>query len=77
MIKDRWLELITDCKTGLLSHTKLWTNISFAVVSLLFLIREGLASEPNVELWVLYLATVGGVGLFSKFLSMKYTGGAK
>lgn len=69
----RALELITDCGTGQLSHTKLWTNIAYCVATLAFL-RATLFSDtqPESEIWLIYLGVVGAHNISSKILSIKY-----
>lgn len=67
------VDLITDCATGQISHTKLWTNIAYLAATLAFL-RLTLVSNdpPNAEIWLIYLGVVGAHNLSSKLLSMKY-----
>lgn len=69
----RAVELITDAGTGLLSHTKLWTNIAYAAATLSFLRITMFSDEPsNPEIWLIYLGIVGAHNISSKILSMKY-----
>lgn len=70
---SRVLDLITDCATGQLSHTKLWTNIAYLAATIAFL-RATLFSDtqPESEIWLIYLGVVGAHNVSSKILSMKY-----
>ena len=65
------LELITDCATGQLSHTKLWTHIAYFATTLAF-IRVSLFTDQQVDvyLWMVYLGIVGGHNVASKALSI-------
>lgn len=66
-------DIITDCATKQLSHTKLWTNIAYLAATLAFLKLTILSPEPPpIELWLVYLGVVGGHNVISKLLSMKY-----
>lgn len=66
-------DLITDCATGQLSHTKLWTNIAYLAATLAFLRLTLVSGEQiPIELWLVYLGVVGGHNVISKLLSMKY-----
>lgn len=69
----RLLELITDCTTGNLSHTKIWANIAYLSATVAF-VGETIFSDQQVEpdIWLIYLGVVGGHGALSKFISMKY-----
>lgn len=68
----RVIELITDCATGQLSHTKLWTHIAYFAATLAF-IRISLFTDQPVDmyLWLVYLGVVGGHNVVSKALSIK------
>lgn len=67
------LELITDCATCQLSHTKLWTNIAYLAATLAFVRITLFSNEPsNAEIWLIYLGIVGTHNVASKVLSMKY-----
>lgn len=70
---SRALDLITDCATGQLSHTKLWTNIAYLSATLAFL-NATLFSDapPESEIWLIYLGVVGAHNVSSKILSLKY-----
>jgi hypothetical protein len=65
-------DLITDCVTGNLSHTKLWTHIAYFSATVAFLrpvIIDGVI--PPVEFWFVYLGVVGGHNIWSRYLSIK------
>ncbi|MCE7915403.1 MAG: hypothetical protein DYH15_12190 [Nitrosomonas sp. PRO4] len=67
------LDLITDCATSQLSHTKLWTNVAYFAATLAFLRITLFLPEPsNPEIWLIYLGIVGAHNVASKVLSMKY-----
>lgn len=67
------LDLITDCATNQLSHTKLWTNIAYFAATLAFLrITLFLDTPAESEIWLIYLGIVGTHNVASKVLSMKY-----
>ncbi len=53
------LELITDERTGRLSHTKLWPNVANLVATVLFA-RAGWLDQLTVDIWWAYLGCVGG-----------------
>ena len=65
-------DLIVDPGTGMYSHTKLWTHIAYATVTATFLHMSVSGNPPGLDLWLVYLGIVGGHGLVSKFLSLKY-----
>lgn len=64
----RLLELITDCTTGQLSHTKIWTHIAYATATIVFVRSPDLP----IEIWLIYLGIVGGQNVLSKWVTMKY-----
>ncbi len=70
---SRALDLITDCATGQISHTKLWTNVAYLAATIAFL-RATLFADapPDPEIWLIYLGVVGAHNVYSKTLSMKY-----
>lgn len=70
--KSSLLDLIIDPGTGMYSHTKLWTHIAYATVTATFLHMSVSGNPPGLDLWLVYLGIVGGHGLVSKFLSLKY-----
>lgn len=72
----RLIELITDCTTGNLSHTKIWTNVAYFAATIAFMYEAIFSGNPfSWEMWLIYLGTLGGHNVLSKLLSMKY--GAK
>lgn len=70
----RAIDLITDCATGQLSHTKLWANIAYCAATVAFLRIAIFSPEPaaNAEIWLTYLGIVGTHNVASKILSIKY-----
>ncbi|WP_423197432.1 Holin [Cupriavidus sp. H19C3] len=56
---SRVTELITDERTGRLSHTKLWPNVANAVATVMF-VRTGWLGQLTPEIWWAYLGGVGG-----------------
>ena len=66
------IDLITDAGTGQISHTKIWTNIAYAVFTYAILSMVVSQNPPSIEMWLLYLGIVGGHNLLSKAVSMKY-----
>lgn len=70
--KPKIIDLIVDPGTGMYSHTKLWTHIAYATVTASFLYMTVSDNPPGLDLWLAYLGIVGGHGLVSKFLSLKY-----
>lgn len=69
----RALELITDCATGQLSHTKLWTHLAYCAATLAFLRMTIFTDTPaEAEIWLIYLGVVGGHNFLSKLITMKY-----
>ena len=70
---NRALELITDCGTKQLSHTKLWTHVAYCAATLAFLRATLFSDTPaDSELWLIYLGIVGAHNISSKILSLKY-----
>lgn len=64
----RILELITDCTTGNLSHTKIWSHVAYATVTVKFIMTQDLP----VEIWFIYLGIVGSHNILSKWIATKY-----
>lgn len=64
-------DLFRDPGTDQLSHTKIWNNVA-NVVATYVVIDMHLRKTLSIEWMLLYLAVVGGVGLASKFISMKF-----
>lgn len=70
----RALELITDCATGQLSHTKLWTNIAYFAATIAFIRYAVFSDSPfDMWLWLTFLGIVGGHNVASKALSIRKT----
>lgn len=68
----RALELITDCATGQLSHTKLWTNIAYFAATIAFVRYAVFTDSPfDIWLWITFLGIVGGHNIASKALSIR------
>lgn len=65
-------DLIVDPGTGQYSHTKIWTNIAYLVVTFAFIKTTLSSTEINMGMWLLYLCIVGGHSSLSKLISMKY-----
>ena len=61
----RLLELLTNPVTNRLSHTRLWANVASLVATIQF-IR---LNTDDWELWLVYLASVGGYAVARKFLA--------
>lgn len=53
---------------GEISHTKLWSNIAYAVGTYKFIVSPNL----DADIWLAYLGIVGGAAMASKFIQMKY-----
>lgn len=64
-------DLITDAGTGMLSHTKIWANVAYAVATVAFgyTVYKGTATG---EIWLIYLGVVGSSATVSKMLSLRY-----
>lgn len=70
---SKLIELITDCKTGELSHTKIWTHIAYLAATIAFVRITVLTDVPlPAEIWFIYLGVVGGHNVLNKWISMKY-----
>jgi hypothetical protein len=67
-------DLITDCATGQYSHTKIWTNIAYAAATFAFIRLVLSDTPPGLDIWLVYLVTVGAHNAASKFLSMRFGG---
>lgn len=65
-------DLIVDPGTGQYSHTKIWTNIAYIVVTFAFIKATLSSPEIDIGMWLLYLCVVGGHSSLSKLISMKY-----
>ena len=67
-------DLITSDGTNKVSHSKFWANISYLVVTIVFL---KVNFEPEYinylpEFWLIYLGVVAANANTSKWISMKY-----
>lgn len=64
-------DLFQDPGTLQLSHTKLWNNVANAIATYVVVDMHRMKTL-SIEWMLLYLAVVGGVGLASKFMSMRF-----
>lgn len=64
-------DLITEPNGETLSHTKVWSNIAYAAGTWKFI-----TSDVNADIWLIFLGVVGSAQVASKYLSLKYKGGA-
>lgn len=60
-------------KNGQISHTKLWSNIAYLCATFVFMYHEIKATSPSIELFIAYVALIGGNTLASKYLDAKYS----
>lgn len=68
---SRLLELVTDPRDGRLSAYKIGMIVACTTFT-----RHMVATEPaDLWLWGLYMMTVGGFYMLSKFMGMKLGGG--
>lgn len=65
-------ELITSAGAKKISHTKVWSNVAYAVATVCFVRFNWIAQEPNLELWIAYLGFLSGAATASKFLALRY-----
>lgn len=65
--------LITDEKNGRLSHTKVWSNIGLAALTVVFIHRAfyGNVQEMELEYWA-YGLLVTAPNLIGKFFNMRF-----
>ena len=70
--------LITDEKNGRLSHTKVWSNIGLAALTVVFIHRAfyGNVQEMELEYWA-YGLLVTAPNLIGKFFNMRFGGNLK
>lgn len=61
------LEIITNPQTNRLSHTRLWANVASLVATIQF-IR---LTTSDWQLWLVYLGSVGGYAVASRFLASR------
>ncbi len=64
---------LTLNEDGRVSHTKLWSNVAYAIASFKFMEM----TDPNADIWMAYLGIVGGAAVASKLITMKYGNGTK
>ena len=67
----RLANLITDAGTGMVSHTKVWSNIAYAAATGAF-VYMSYAGTASADIWLIYLASIGASATVSKLLSLKY-----
>lgn len=65
----KWQELITD-PNGTLSHTKIWSNIGMATLTITFAIGSYMHG-PNAELMLTYGSIVVAGRISSKYIDSK------
>lgn len=64
-------DIVTDAGTGMVSHTKIWANIAYAVATGI-VIHMTLNGQMTGDVLMIYLGIVGASSLGSKLLSLKY-----
>lgn len=64
---EKLKELIMDADGKTLSHTKIWSNIAYLVVTYKFIV-----ADVNADIWFVYLGVVGSATIASKYLSLRY-----
>ena len=64
-----WKELITD-PNGTLSHTKIWSNIGMAAITITFIVGS-YTHGPSTELMLTYGSIVVAGRISSKYLDTK------
>lgn len=67
----RLSDLVKDAGTGLMSHTKVWSNIAYATATIAF-IYMCYVGTASPEIWMIYLGGIGASTTLSKLLSLKY-----
>lgn len=67
-------DLFADPATGRLSHTRVWSNVGYALATVLFA-KVGWTAEASAEIWLIYLGAVGSSAAVSKALSLRYRQG--
>lgn len=67
---SEFLKFLVLDKEGKVSHTKFWSNVSYAVVTWAFIFTV-LHDKASVDLWLVYLGVVSGHTVLSKWLSGK------
>lgn len=64
------VDLITDCATGQLSHTKLWANIGYAAMTYAFVADALAGGLTDMKLFA-YGSVVAGSAAASKLISVR------
>jgi hypothetical protein len=67
-------DLVTNERTGRISHTKVWSNVAYAVATAVVLL-QAIADTLDPDMLLIYLAIVGAAEVASKFISLRYSGG--
>lgn len=73
-MKNRDLSrLVISPVNGKLSHHRFWANVAYFLASVAFVKINFMIPSPNyiIELWAIYLTVIGGVDVFSKWISYK------
>ena len=65
---NKLLDLVSDCTTGKLSHTKIWSHVAYGTVTVKFITTPDLP----VEIWLVYLGIVGSQTVLNKWITMRY-----
>lgn len=66
-------DLIRDEKTRRFSHTKIWSNIGLAAMTVVFIHRGFFGNIPDMEMELLvYGIVVTAPNLLGKFLNMRF-----
>jgi len=55
-------------EAGIVSHSKLWSNIAYLAGTIKFI----MIPEPSSDIWFAYLGIVGSAAVASKLIQMKY-----
>jgi hypothetical protein len=73
-MRHKAFDLVTNERTGRLSHTKIWSNVAYAVATFVILL-QAIADTLDPDMLLIYLAIVGAAEVASKFISLRYAGG--
>lgn len=65
-------DLIQDCGTGKMSHTKLWSHIGYTAMTIAFVRDAWLGGLDEWKL-IAYGAIVAGAASISKLISLRYS----
>lgn len=65
-------DIVQDCGTGKLSHTKLWANVGYLVMTVAFLRDAWTGGLDELKLIAFGVILTGSASL-SKFLSMRFS----